>query len=507
METITQKQSIPILKSVMDVKEEYVLSNDYVLPEYCPDVAAVLKCMIVPYIQNRQCTGDQLLLEGTACIRVLYLDEERQSVREAEFSQPLSCAIKVADATESSLIHIELIPQYSNCRATSPRRLEVRGAFTICAYAETADEIVLFSQNEDKELFTRTMALSSTAPQASAEKILTVNEVLDFDADLPEAELLLGGECSACVTECKLLSGKAIVKGQLTLHQLYTDDSGNGTVHTLDYVVPISQIMDIDGVQEGQQWTADISVLSDTERCALNAAGQKAALEINIKALIQVQTYATVAVPAVYDAFHACYPVSLNKRDVAIVTMNEAQKQTATLQKKLDLPADNLAEILDVWVQTTPLPSECANGKAVISGKMMICMLVRDADGVVAYYERPEEFSLEYPAQGNMLRSHVTVTGVSYSVMGNQFELRITLGISLTAWDKQERCVVENITLNQDAPFEKERAQIKLYYAEQGEMLWDIAERCHVSPTLIQEENDCGEETIGEGTVLMIPIS
>ena len=65
MEQICRKQTVAVSRPVMDVQEEYTLSGDFVLPEYCPDVAVVLKCLITPYIVSRQWSGDQLMLSGT----------------------------------------------------------------------------------------------------------------------------------------------------------------------------------------------------------------------------------------------------------------------------------------------------------------------------------------------------------------------------------------------------------------------------------------------------------
>ena len=119
MDGLLRRQTVTVSRSVLDAREEYLFSGDYVLPEYCPDVAVVLKCRITPRVQNRRISGEQLQLDGTAAVQVLYLDEERQCVREAEFSQPLSCTLRAEGIGESALVRVSMTPEYVNCRATS----------------------------------------------------------------------------------------------------------------------------------------------------------------------------------------------------------------------------------------------------------------------------------------------------------------------------------------------------------------------------------------------------
>ena len=506
MDSLMQKKPVPVSRSVMDAREEYVLSGDFVLPEYCPDVAVVLKCVISPRIQSRQWNGGQLTLDGVAVVRVLYLDEERRCVRAAEFSQPLSCTLQGGGQPDRAPVQVTLTPEYANCRATSPRRLEVRGAFQIHACAESMGEEELLEATEGDGMYTRQTQVTVCAPQATAEKLLSVNEVLDFDDGSPEAEQLLWGDCTAAVLECKLLTGKAIVKGQLHIHSLYTDDSVNGTVYPLHFTVPFSQILDLDGAEEGMPCIACVSVLSDTLRIAPNIDGKNAALEVAAKLLVQCRLYSATTVPLVLDAYRTDCPVELETRELALTDLVGVRYDTAAVQRSVELPADDLTEILDVWVQPLGLSGSCADGTATLSGKMTVSMLVRDRDGTVAYYERPEEYRLEYPAQGTAVQADQAVLGTDYSVVSGKLELRVTLAVTMTERERQEYRVVQQLTPQTERAYPAETAAIKIYYADPGETVWDIARECHTSPEGICRENGVADGALAERTMLIVPV-
>ncbi len=506
MDNQLRRQTVSVIHPVLDKSEEYVLGGDFVLPEYCPDVAVVLKCMVTPYIHNRQWSNGQLLLDGVAAVRVLYLDEERRCVREAEFNHPISCSLRAEDTDETPIVRLFIQQDYVNCRATSPRRLEVRGAFTIHAVADAVGTLDLVSTDKQDGLHLKTTEVALSTPKVSTERVLAVSDVVDFDSSMPPAEQLLGGACYAVVQECKLLVGKAIVKGQVYIHQIYTDDAGNGAVHIIDHTLPFSQIVDLDGAEDSDLCTADVMILSDTQRCTVNGEGQNTALEVSLKLLIQVQVYDTAKVPVVLDGYHSRYPSTLKMQEVSLRSFLGTQRQSVPWQQALELPANDLQEILDVWVQPGALSGKCEDGQAQITGRMHVCMLVRDTNGMVAYYERPETVELAYPASGDTIYASLAPLSVSYTVTGNRLELRVGLGLALSQWLQSEKSIVQDITLRQEEAYTPGRAAIRLYYAQPGERVWDIARECHTSPEGIMQENGLSEDVLHDKRMLVVPI-
>lgn len=511
MEQLLHRQKIAMTESVLDAAEEYAISGDFILPEYCPDVAVVLKCVITPQLHSRRWSGDTFTVDGMAVMRILYLDEERSCVREAEFTQPINCTLRGQSGCEAIPVRMWMSQDYVNCRAVSPRRVEVRAGFTVHACAERVQTIELPCAAMQARLYTKGVTRMVTAPLSAGEKLLTVNETLAFDSGLPAAEQLLGGECTAAVSEVKLLTDKAIVKGQIYLHQLYTDDSVSGTTYVLDYTVPFSVIMDVEGVRDGQLHTAQVSVLSDTEECVIGEGGRNSALGFTAKLLVQLFTYEKAAAQLITDAFHPDCPVTLSDDTLSLCSLTEALRQSATAQKSVALPSDGLREIIDAWVMPMPTVGRVENGRIELNAPMLLSLLVRDADGAIAYYERAEDFHVEWLQAVSCdettvsVKAYPTVMGLSYAAIGDKLDLRLTLAISCELWETTHERVVRDITLQSENAYPIDAAAMRLYYADAGESVWDIARRCHTSPDAVREENDLRDEVLSAKTVLLIP--
>ena len=507
MDALVNKRSVQLPKRVLDRKEECGISGEYTLPEYCPDIAVVLKCFASPHIQNRQWSGDQLLVDGSADIRVLYLDEDRRCVRSLEFSQPFSCSVRGSGVMDVSAAKLQLSTKYLTCRAVSPRRVEVRGAVVVSAVAEcTVSADILEPLNVDG-FYVRSESVPLTLPGNMCEKVMSINESLEFDHSLPPAEMLLGGDCKAVIKECKILAGKVIIKGTVHIQQLYTDRWDGGDTYKLSYAIPFSQIVDVQDAREGLSCQSSVQVLSDTERCGVGPDGENSVLEVVVKLLLQVQVYHPCEVPLMLDAFHCRFPVEAKMEEMRVHAFVDQRYEDTNSSTLLSLPAGQWADVMDVWVQPQDAQDECIDGAIIRRGRLLIGCIVRDIDGEISCYESVEEYTLESPVNTNHATMHPSVTDVKCHIRDGKVEVLIHWNVCITEMRLERRDVLSSLRLIEDAPYPKSKANMLLYYAGGGESLWDIGRSCHTAPQEIAHENNLSGDQIEEACVLIVPIT
>jgi hypothetical protein len=267
--------------------------------------------------------------------------------------------------------------------------------------------------------------------------------------------------------------------------------------------------MDVDGVRDGMLHTACVSVLTDTEECVAGENGQNTALGFSAKLLIQLYTYERASVDLVLDAYHPAYPAVLDTQALSLRSLCGAFRQMMTVQKSIPLPCEGLQEILDAWVTPLQTVGRADNGRVELDTSMLVSLLVRDADGIIAYYERPEDIHLECAQAVDGQHCEVLATpapiGLSYAALGDKLDLRMTLSVAAELSETAQELVVRDITLQTDEAYPPDAAAVRLYYADAGESVWDIARRCHTSPDAVREENDLRDEVLSAKTVLLIP--
>lgn len=507
MELLLNYEKISHTNCLLNSTEECGYSGDYTLPEYCPDIAAILKCMAEPRLQNRQFSGDKLLIDGTVNMRVLYLDEGRCSVHSAEFTVPFSCTMSGCEACDSSPVNLKVSSKYVNARAVSPRRLDVHGAVKVTAQAYGNEYDPIVSVPENDELYARCESVAMSKIVGSSEKIMTVSEVLEFPASLPPAEMLLGGTCVAQIKEWKILAGKVIARGVLMIHQLYTDDQDTGSTHCLDFEVPFSQIMDINGVGDGHLCCGEVLVLTDIERCVIGPDGNNSLLEVTAKLSIQAYVYESMEMPIVLDAYHTKYPADLEMKNKEYRAYCGYQNEETVLPILMDMSNVSLQELVDVWLQPSVTETVVDSGIVRITGDIQISVLGRTSEGEIAYFEKTETYRLEFPCVGNEVLADVCVQQLNYRVLDGKLEIQVGLCAVLQQYKVVEHATLLDVHLDMEKPYRQTKTGAVLYYAQPGETLWDISRECRTSPVLIQKENASLPETLTNACVLLVPIA
>ena len=506
MDNLLNKQTVPLSRYIMDCHEECAVSGEFILPDYCRDIAEVLKCMLTPRIQNRQWSGDRLLVDAVVNVRVLYLDEDRCAPHAVEFSLPVSCALPGNGTGQMGPVCLEITPKYANCRALGPRKLEVRGAVVVKAKAEAREDEEICVASTETGLHTRHKSLNNTYPIGSVEKILTLHESFDFPDSMPPAEMLLGGDCSAVIKECKLLAGKGIVKGQVYVHQLYAVDIDTGECRCLDYALPFSQILDMEGMDDGMPYCVDVQIVSDTERCIAGQDGENTVLDVTVKLLVYLQVFCRDEMTVVLDAYHTSYPITPVMTEMHVNNYLGCRSESAVLPMKVPLLAGRLSQVLEVWIESQGCDTVCRQEIASIKGRWLVCVLAKDMAGQVVYFEHPEEYCLELACKGNLAEASVCVADLHYRIVEDQMELQVGVCVHLSERWVEDLHTISDLKLHQDAPYAKEKIGLLVYYAQPGECVWDIGSRCHTSPECICEENRLNEEVIQHPSVLLVPI-
>ena len=133
MEYNAENRCFRLPVTVLDTVAEQLADVDLTLPDYCPDIEKILKCTLIPKIQTKSLSGGQLQVDGFCVVNVLYVESEKKTIRCCEQTVNFSQSFSLRETPENYVILTGTKPEYINCRALSPRRLVMHGAFSLYA--------------------------------------------------------------------------------------------------------------------------------------------------------------------------------------------------------------------------------------------------------------------------------------------------------------------------------------------------------------------------------------
>ena len=223
MEYHLTKKNISRLHYALDTVAEQPVDIDLTLPDYCPDIERILSCTLIPKVYRTNVSGDRLNIEGGACVRVLYLDAEGGCMRSYEYSQPFSQSLPLKGECSDCAVSAETKPEYINCRALSPRKLSLHGAFSLYAKVAVPQELSYCGYEDGGDLQVKGEMLSVS------ELIGLCGESFSVQEDIPlsgksDVGALLSHRLCARITELKAIHNKIMLNAELKLELMYQGD-------------------------------------------------------------------------------------------------------------------------------------------------------------------------------------------------------------------------------------------------------------------------------------------
>lgn len=512
MDLQLSKESITVNEVVFDSAIEQPIECDVILPDYCPDIQKILKCLASVKYTSNQASGDKLTLEGFVTLTVYYLSDQN-NLRCSEHKVPFSKSsdLKAGAVGENPLLLVNTAIDYLNCRAINQRRIDIRGAFTIGVRILSCrgEEVAVSAEGAGIQL--KKQMTDATQVVGEANRQFTVREELEAGYGKPPVAAIIRSAVRASVTDYKVIANKVIVKGELAIHLLYSGEEEDAGLEMTEYSLPISQIVDMEGVQEDCICGVRFEVINWDIQPKQDDEGEWSLIAAEVTVSATVRAHRGESVAYLTDAYSTAYETANTQKSISLLRLSGLISDKAPVKDVAELP-ENIEKIIDVWGEVTQFSNRIQDGEAVTTGKLLFGMFAIGQEGTPVYYEKTGDFVLKHkmaePVSNPLFDCFCTADGVSYTITAdNQVEIRCDVMAEGYLYDVVKKQVLADILV--DASRQKKRdskAALTIYYADKGESIWEIAQRYNTSVTAVMEENDLAVEELAERSMLLIPM-
>ncbi|MCI8405646.1 MAG: DUF3794 domain-containing protein [Oscillospiraceae bacterium] len=516
MELKLTRESICINEIVFDGSMEQAVELDYLLPDYCPSIFKVLKSRIVPKITSERIMNGKLLVDGVAYIKILYVSEESYRICTLSQKQAFSKSLELKEGCEEGCVSAFVKCDYVNCRVINQRRLDIRGALTIRATVSTVRKLDILCGASGMGLQVNTCTVTALDRKLYASKEFTVKEELDLAYGKPSVTEVLDSTATASLTDYKLIANKVVVKGEILLHTLYTGSDDESGPEIMDFTVPISQIVDLPGVSEDYQCVITFDVTGIDLSMKQDGDGECTSFDGEFCIRVCCEADRNGETQLIGDAYSTGYELQPECSKVKIERLVCAVNESCVCKNSIAIPQGEIARVYDISCDFTNESCRWEDGAVLVNGNLEISILGLDNDGMPLLIEKSNPCEMKLEPRGadlqgdteNVLFSpSIRAASVSYSLTsGSEVEVRAEIRICGILYQYCFYDVVSAIHIDEGSRKErKDDVVLRLYFAERGERVWDIAKRFGTSVEAIVLENNLESETLPGKIMLLIP--
>ena len=147
----------------------------------------------------------------------------------------------------------------------------------------------------------------------------------------------------------------------------------------------------------------------------------------------------------------------------------------------------------------------------LICGQASYTCIVKKENGLPSFVEKTSPFELVVPVsslnEDSSIEPYLQVISISYSIDNDgRIDVRTTVSVQGCLYQNMIVDIIKDMVIDESVLKEKQNDYLlKLYFAEKGEPVWDIAKHYNTSASAILHENEMEEGDKADG-MLLIPI-
>jgi hypothetical protein len=509
-----EKGLLKVDQLVGEELSQHLIEEELIIPEDKPEIAKILDLGARVYGTGIEVVQDRVMIEGIISYNLLYIavgDSKRvmQVDSEAGFTQ----YVEVEGAKPRMTADISFELEHVDYDIQDSRRLNIRTVLNIgCKVQQLLQIEVLreFDQPDTIQALKEPLRLISSGGDGSGQTI--IREDVEIPDDMPSAVEVLRKDARVKVLEKKVADNRVIAHGEIDLRILYQTQEEQEPVQLLQYDIPFSHTVEVQGAYQGMDCHVNVEVQDIDISLRQDIVGDVRIFSIDMMLFMEGRVFESQEVDVIVDAYSPGSVLDLTKQKIVLSrSVGEAQAQ-AVIRENVEIPESIPPVDKILYTEVRPLITDyrTSDNQVLVDGVLT---------GVVLYRPEDEELPIcslkvDIPFTQNLEIKGVTedmncfceveLQYLSHTLVSfNEFELKATMLVRGEATESIEKEVLLDVEEKEQEQVED--AGIYVYFVQPGDTLWSVAKKYNTTIDSILRYNDIeDQDDLKAGTRLMI---
>lgn len=225
------------------------------VPEAKPDVDKILSKEAKARVRNVSIVPDKVVVDGTLSLQVTYVAfKPDQSVHSMHGDVKFTTFVDVPGAEPGNDVVVEFTVEDVSLTPSKddPRKFDVAAVLSVFVKVTEADELEILTTTPagNEALETQDITVEHMVDDKTTKQVI-VSDVFDVPEEKPDVEKILDTKAEVEITDKRVLTGKVIVDGEVTLQVMYVAMKPEQSVHDLHHTIKFSDFVEVPEAQPG----------------------------------------------------------------------------------------------------------------------------------------------------------------------------------------------------------------------------------------------------------------
>lgn len=503
------KQEIGLDESINKSTLEQNIDADITLPDYCADIQRILKCAVIPKVNSVNVSAGRATADANAQIKIIYVGSDGQ-VSCFEQNSAFSKYIELKDDSEDICVNVKARPDYVNCRAVSSRRIDVHSCVSVSFSCSRLEKQEVITGVQESYLQMKKCDTDYVSVQGLSQRNFPMSETAVIDDDKPAIKSIINSSACTIISDIKVINNKLLIKGELITDIIYCCEDEQDAFTTFEHSMPISQIIEINGINEDNRCSVDLDIISLNTDLKSDSSGENRLIDISALVSANVTATSDQRLCAAVDAYSTMGEVELECKNMCFYLHEKSFNETFLCHTQLDLSSMGVRKILAFWCSDITKSCSLDGAYFIVDGTFTAHFIYADANENKGYTEKTVDFQFKRELNDNLAsfkanpNIQISAASASCSSQG-EADVKVEIKISCEVYSCRDMKIISSIEPDESKSEAKKSSSIVIYFADSGESLWDIARKYKTSIEAIARENSLNEEIMEEKRMLLIP--
>lgn len=464
---------------------QILLEGDIIAPDSKPDVNEVLSCHGKVKMKDVRVGDDRISVSGDLDLNILYCsDKGEDAVYAMSASLPIEDVIYMDGLEKDMQVKLTTALEHLDCQVINDRKLGVKAVIGLTATADRIHKVDVVVPSEGNGMAFLEGKLRMEEVVAEKKDRFTIKEEITLSQTAAAVGEILSSEFSLTDQEVRPMDGKVMVRSNLMVDILYTDDQGTGTIHVLSEKIPFNGYIEAEGITPKSTVDMDLSIDEASIKTALDDDGEPRILDVDVTILGDISAWDVSEKEVVTDAYAPGMETEVMRENITYPASVGRVKNQFSLKEKLTLDKDErpMLQAGKAWGSLLIQDVEAEEDMIEVDGVLMVEILYfcQEDDHAVCMVKRGIPFSQKIEMKGVTSEDEASARGsveeMDFQILSDkEGELFASIMLEVDAKRQETAQVVTDIRLKDCDKSQKFLAGAVIYTVQPGDSLWKIA--------------------------------
>ena len=472
---------------------------ELIVPDSSPDVRAVVDSSAVCCLRDQEVQAGSLAVSGAFQGSILYTAEGEEQPFWMDAYLPFTAKLSRDEIRENSCATAELRIRSVDARILNSRKILLRVSYAVRLIAYGPASLPLWDAESEEPVQLLRTTEAGFFPVAAGEKLTSFSESVELPQTGSEVRRIVKTVPEIQLGETAVADDRVVVKGAVQLHLVYLLE--NGQLGAFDVQLPVSQYIELDGNLSGGTAVVTAS-LTDFQLDAEDSGDYLATVGLRLQTVV----WKRLELPVIADGYCARRAFEAAYDTFRIRQLLDEPAVSGTAEAALSGQPRKLVDCT-AWVDF-PV---CRRGKDEVTAGTSVTMhaLYYDEAGqLCGETVRAEESGSFALCDGAVCCADTDRSGGCFVSMGGAGgTISCPVTVRARCFAEKQLQTMRAASVGEPLQEAADRPSLIVRRAGSQDRLWDLAKAAGSTVRAIREANSLEDESLEEGTLLLIPIT